>query len=125
MARKKRTLRLRPKSPARVKKKKRAARSHGRHPELWGLGFVALGLFLGVVLYGGWDGGLVGGKLVDGVRALVGAAAYVAPLTLVIVGALMVARSRLIDLRPFRTSPFIFARPSKSPFSAFSAAAQN
>ena len=103
MARKKRTLRLRPKSPARVKKKKRAARSHGRHPELWGLGFVALGLFLGVVLYGGWDGGLVGGKLVDGVRALVGAAAYVAPLTLVVVGALMVARSRLIDLRPFRT----------------------
>src|SRR5437899_8543077 len=103
MARKKRTLRLRPKSPARVKKKKRAARSHGRHPELWGLGLVALGAFLGVVLYGGWNGGLAGGKLVDGVRALVGAAAYAVPLAFAAVGGLMVARSALVDLRPFRT----------------------
>jgi len=39
---KKRTLKLRPKTPARVKKKKRAARSHGRHTELWGLGLLAL-----------------------------------------------------------------------------------
>src|SRR5712692_10440777 len=104
MARKKkRTLKLRPKSPARVRKKKRAARSHGRHPELWGLGLVALGSFLGIVLYGGWDGGLVGGKLVDGVRTLVGAATYAVPLAFVAVGALMVARSALVDLRPFRT----------------------
>src|SRR5438128_7537399 len=104
MARKKkRTLKLRPKAPARVRKKKRAARSHGRHPELWGLGLVALGAFLGVVLYGGWNGGLAGGKLVDGVRALVGAAAYAVPLAFVAVGALMVARSALVDLRPFRT----------------------
>src|SRR5438477_3315304 len=104
MARKKkRTLKLRPKTPARVKKKKRAARSHGRHTELWGLGLLALGLFLGIVLFGGWDGGLVGGKLVDGVRALVGAAAYVSPPALVAVGALMVGRSMLVDLRPFRT----------------------
>src|SRR2546428_13759870 len=64
MARKKkRTLKLRPKAPARVRKKKRAARSHGRHPELWGLGLVALGAFLGVVLYGGWNGGLAGATL--------------------------------------------------------------
>src|SRR5438093_1016379 len=104
MARKKkRTLKLRPKAPARVRKKKRAARSHGRHPELWGLASVALGLFLGIVLYGGWDGGLAGGKLVDGVRAFVGAAAYAVPLAFVAVGSLMVARSALVDLRPFRT----------------------
>ncbi len=99
---KKRALKLRPKTPARVKKKKRKARSHGRHPELWGLGLVALGLFLGVVLYGGWSGGVVGGTVVDGVRGLVGAAAYGTPLALVVLGGLMVARSALVDFRPFR-----------------------
>src|SRR2546430_17266875 len=98
MARKKkRTLKLRPKTPARVKKKKRAARSHGRHPELWGLALVAFGLFLAVLLYGGWDGGLVGGKLVDGVRALVGRPAYAGPLAPVPGGALRVARRALRD----------------------------
>ncbi len=102
-ARKKRTLKLRPKTPARVRKRKRRVRSHGRHPELWGLGLVALGLFAGIVLYGGWNGGTAGSKLVDGVRALVGAAAYAVPVGLVAVGALMVMRSALVDLRPFRT----------------------
>ncbi len=99
---KKRALKLRPKTPARVKKKKRKARSQGRHPELWGLGLIALGLFLGVVLYGGWSGGVVGGTVVDGVRALIGAAAYGTPLALVVLGGLMVARSALVDFRPFR-----------------------
>jgi DNA segregation ATPase FtsK/SpoIIIE, S-DNA-T family len=93
---------LRPRTPSRVKKRRRATRGH-HHPELWGLGLVAFGLFLGVVLYGGWDGGIVGQPVADGARALVGAAAYVAPLACVAVGALMVARSALVDLRPFRT----------------------
>ncbi len=56
-------------------------------PELYGLGLVALGTFLGVVLYGGWDGGIVGGKLADGVRGLLGAAAYFTPIGCVGVGA--------------------------------------
>ena len=53
MARRKRTRKLRPKAPARVRKKKRAASGRPRghhHPELWGLGLVALGLFLACVL---------------------------------------------------------------------------
>jgi S-DNA-T family DNA segregation ATPase FtsK/SpoIIIE len=95
---------LRPRTPSRVKKRK--ARRGGRsehHPELWGLGLVAFGLFLGIVLYGGWDGGIVGQRLADAVRAVIGAAAYGAPLAAVGIGALMVARSELVDLRPFRT----------------------
>ncbi|MCW2977281.1 MAG: translocase FtsK, partial [Actinomycetia bacterium] len=72
------------------------------HPELWGLGLVALGLFLGSVLYVGWNGGYVGGALVDGLRALVGGAAWGMPVGLVAVGGLMVARSALVDVRPFR-----------------------
>src|SRR5438093_2213066 len=105
MARKRRRTRLRPKTPARVKKAKRtraaATRSH-HHPELWGLGLAVVGLFLGSVLYAGWDGGPVGDQAADGVRALVGSAAYAAPLALVVVGSLMVARSALVDFRPFR-----------------------
>jgi DNA segregation ATPase FtsK/SpoIIIE, S-DNA-T family len=93
---------LRPRTPSRVKKRRRAARGH-HHPELWGLGLVAFGLFLGIVLYGGWNGGIVGQRVADAAHALVGAAAYVAPLGCIAVGALMVARSALVDLRPFRT----------------------
>jgi DNA segregation ATPase FtsK/SpoIIIE, S-DNA-T family len=105
MARKKRPGRVRPKTPARVKKQKqkqKRPRGH-HHPELAGLGLVALGLFLASVLYLGWDGGLVGGALADGFRWAVGAAAYGAPAAFVILGLLMVARSALVDVRPFRT----------------------
>ena len=101
--RKKRTGRLRPKTPARIKKKRaRGARGH-QHPELAGLLLVALGVFLASVLYVGWSGGVVGGALADVVRGAIGGAAYVAPLACLALGGLMVTRSELVDLRPFRT----------------------
>ncbi|HEY3550432.1 MAG TPA: DNA translocase FtsK 4TM domain-containing protein, partial [Gaiellaceae bacterium] len=101
----KRKSKLRPKLPSRVKKTrtKRGARSRGQHPELWGLGSVALGLFLGAVLYFGWNGGYVGGWLGDGLDRLVGDARYVVPVALAALGALVVTRSALVDVRPFRT----------------------
>jgi S-DNA-T family DNA segregation ATPase FtsK/SpoIIIE len=100
--RKKRT--LKPRTPARVKTRKRARRHHGhQHPELVGLGLLALGLFLAAIVYLDWSGGLVGGAIVDGIHAAIGAAAYVAPAGLVTVGALMLGRSALVDVRPFRT----------------------
>src|SRR5207247_10717649 len=99
--RKKRT--LKPRTPARIKKKRaRSARGH-QHPELAGLLLVALGVFLASVLYVGWSGGVVGGALADGVRGAIGGAAYVAPLACLALGGLMVTRSELVDLRPFRT----------------------
>src|SRR5438105_11237031 len=101
--RKKRGSRLRPRTPARIRKKRtRRARGH-EHPELAGLLLLALGLFLATILYAGWSGGIVGGAIADGFRGAIGAAAYVAPLTLVVLGALMLGRSELVDLRPFRT----------------------
>jgi S-DNA-T family DNA segregation ATPase FtsK/SpoIIIE len=101
--RKKRAGRLRPKTPARIKKK-RARRPHGsQHPELVGLLLVALGIFLASVLWAGWSGGVVGGALADGVRGAIGGAAYAAPLACLALGGLMVTRSELVDLRPFRT----------------------
>ena len=70
----KRKKKLRPRLPSRVKKTrtKRSARARTQHPELWGLGSVALGLFLGAVLYFGWNGGYVGGWLGEGLDRLSG-----------------------------------------------------
>jgi S-DNA-T family DNA segregation ATPase FtsK/SpoIIIE len=106
MARKKRPRKLRPRTPARIRKKRRPARrselaSHHR-PELAGLALVAVGVFLGACLYGSWNGGSAGAWLARGVHDLLGAAAYVLPVALVAVGGLMLARSSLVDFRPFR-----------------------
>jgi S-DNA-T family DNA segregation ATPase FtsK/SpoIIIE len=98
--RKKRT--LKPRTPSRVKKRTRKQKGR-HHPELIGLGLVALGCFLATLLYLGFDGGVIGGGIADGVRWLVGSAAYVAPVVLIVLGGLMVARSSLVDLGPFRT----------------------
>ncbi|MGH3105068.1 MAG: DNA translocase FtsK [Gaiellaceae bacterium] len=101
MARKKRPSKLRPKMPSRVRKRKRKTRGH-HHPELTGLGLAAFGVFLASLLYLGWDGGLVGGPIADAARSLIGAAAYGAPVALAAVGSLMLFRSALVDVRPFR-----------------------
>jgi len=58
----------------------------------------ALGVFLAAVLWFGFSGGPVA----DVVKSGVGAAAYLAPLVFVPLGALIVTRSALIDMRPFR-----------------------
>jgi DNA segregation ATPase FtsK/SpoIIIE, S-DNA-T family len=107
----KRKRKLRPKLPSRVKKTrtKRSARARTQHPELLGLGSVALGLFLGAVLYFGWNGGYVGGWLGDGLDRLVGDAKFVVPVALAVVGALVVTRSALVDVRPFRTGLAVLA----------------
>src|SRR5205823_4761963 len=84
--------------------------AHGRHhPELLGLGFAALGLFLASVVYAGWNGGYVGLWIAQGFGALVGGLTYALPVAFVAVGALMLARSDLLDVRPFRTGLGVFA----------------
>jgi S-DNA-T family DNA segregation ATPase FtsK/SpoIIIE len=104
MARRRKKRTLRPRVPARIRKKTRKGATRGhQHAELLGLGLVALGLFLASMLYLGWSGGMVGGWVADGFRATIGSAAYVAPVAFVVVGALMVSRSALVDVRPFRT----------------------
>ncbi len=104
MARRRKKRTLKPRLPARVRTKRRKGKAKNQqHPELIGLGLVALGLFLASMLYLGWSGGMVGGWIADGFTASIGAAAYVAPVAFVVVGALMVARSELVDVSPFRT----------------------
>jgi hypothetical protein len=111
MARRRTKRVLKPRAPSRVRKKRaktKKPRGH-QHPELLGLALVAFGLFLASVLWAGWNGGYVGGWIGDGFVAIVGGLALVLPLALVIVGGLMVGRSDLVDVRPFRTGLVIFA----------------
>jgi S-DNA-T family DNA segregation ATPase FtsK/SpoIIIE len=101
MARRKKKRPLRPRLPARVKKRSRRARSH-HESELLGLALCALGLVLSAILYLGLDGGSAGSWVADALRAMIGEAAYVLPVTLVAVGGLLLSRSELLDVRPFR-----------------------
>jgi DNA segregation ATPase FtsK/SpoIIIE, S-DNA-T family len=96
---------LRPRTPSRVKRRRRTAkreRSH-HHPELIGLGLTAVGLFLATLIYLKWEGGRAGGWIADGIWAVIGDAGYLLPAALVIVGSLMLGRSAIVELRPFRT----------------------
>src|SRR5215213_3895946 len=110
MARRRKRRTLKPRVPARVKRKKRERKGHGhQHPELIGLGLLALGIFLGSVIWAGWNGGYVGLWIAEGLEAVIGGAAWGLPAALAIVGALMVARSDLVDVRPFRTGLAVLA----------------
>jgi S-DNA-T family DNA segregation ATPase FtsK/SpoIIIE len=109
MARKKRPSKVRPRSPARVRKKTRK-RTRGHHrAELIGLGLTVFGLFTGAVRYAGWNGGYVGKAIGDGLIALIGGTAYTLPVACVVVGSLMVARSDLPRFGPFRTGLVLVA----------------
>ena len=106
MAARKKKRPLRPRTPSRVKKRttrKKRARAAHEHPELIGLGLAAVGLFLASLLYLGWEGGVAGEKIEAGLRDLVGSAAYAVPLGLVVVGGMMLFRSELLEVKPFRT----------------------
>ena len=64
---------------------------------------VAVGVFLATLLWLGWDGGSVGEKTGSGLHDAFGAASYVIPLVLLGIGGLMLVRSKIVDLKPFRT----------------------
>src|ERR1700759_106843 len=83
-----------PRKPARVKKRRKSTAGLAGHhrPELAGLGVAGLGVLRAAVLWLGLNGGPVRGVA----PGAVGAAAYLAPLVLVPLGALIVARSALV-----------------------------
>src|SRR5437762_13702261 len=111
MARRRKRRTLKPRLPARIRKRggRKGKPKSAQHLELTGLGLLALGVFLASILYLGWSGGMVGGAIAHGFTGAIGAAAYVAPVAFVAVGALMVARSDLVDVRPFRTGLIVTA----------------
>src|SRR5215218_4168221 len=110
MARRRKKRALRPRMPARTRRKRSSRKQRGRqHPELIGLGIVAFGLFMAAVLYADWNGGYVGGWIAQAYDAMVGSLSYALPVLFVAVGGLMVARSTIVDLRPFRVGLFVLA----------------
>jgi DNA segregation ATPase FtsK/SpoIIIE, S-DNA-T family len=102
--------------PAPARRKPRARRSaprgwrdrlpkvEQRHWDLVGLGLVAAGVFLGFLVYLGWEGGEAGTAVVDGLSRLVGALHYVVPAALLAAGAVLVMRPVLPAMRPFRAA---------------------
>ena len=108
MAQRARSTRARPRPGSRAAPRKTARREH-QHPELAGLALCALGVFFAVVLWFGFDGGAVGERIGQSLRALVGQAAVLVPAFLLVIGGLLLARSAVIDLRPFRTGLVVLA----------------
>ena len=74
-----------------------------RHLDVIGLGLVALGVYLTLVLYLGWDGGKVGSGAGVGLAFLFGKVAYLAPLALFISGAALILKPFLPAVKPLRT----------------------
>jgi DNA segregation ATPase FtsK/SpoIIIE-like protein len=91
---------LKPRQPARTRKAAKPRNHH--HPELYGLGLIAVGIFLGSVLYLGWNGGVVGAALGRAVLATIGVTTYALPLAALAYGTLLLVRSELVELKPFR-----------------------
>ena len=70
--------------------------------DVLGLALVALGVFLGFVLYGGWDGGRAGHGLAVALGWMLGGARVLAPVALVVGGGALLLRPVLPALRPLR-----------------------
>jgi hypothetical protein len=75
-----------------------------------GLGLVALGVFMGCVLYAHWDGGRVGNGLAQALAWLLGQVRDGVPIALAVYGSTLVLRPLIGTTRPLRASPlFLFA----------------
>jgi DNA segregation ATPase FtsK/SpoIIIE, S-DNA-T family len=74
-----------------------------RQRDVLALALVAVGIFLGFVLYAGWDGGRVGQGLAEGLGWMVGRARGLTPVALIVGGGAMLMAPVLPALRPLRT----------------------
>jgi DNA segregation ATPase FtsK/SpoIIIE, S-DNA-T family len=73
-----------------------------RRRDMLGFGTIAVGVFMGFVLYGGWNGGRVGQGLAQALGWGVGEAKALAPIALVAGGGALLARPAWPQLRPLR-----------------------
>ena len=105
--------RRKPRGRARVRKPvRRSVRMPAldqRQRDVLGLVLAAVGVYLALVLYGGWDGGPAGDGARRGLKLAVGQAAYAVPLAAILCGAGMVLRPLLPSLRPVRAGAICLA----------------
>ncbi len=80
-----------------------------RQRDVLALALIALGIFLGFVLYGGWNGGGLGHGLEVALGWSVGRAKSLAPVALVAGGLVLLMRPVLPALRPLRTGSICLA----------------
>ncbi|MGI9019702.1 MAG: DNA translocase FtsK [Solirubrobacterales bacterium] len=88
----------RPQRDLRAEAREAFGRLEQRHLDIIGIALVALGLYLGLVLYGSWDGGRVGGWTETGLTYVAGKVAYAVPIALAAWGGSLM-------LRPFIKAP--------------------
>ncbi len=74
-----------------------------RQRDVIGLGLIALGIFMGFILWGHWDGGGAGHGLAVGLGWMVGKARVLAPIALIGGGGALLLRPVWPALRPLRT----------------------
>ena len=74
-----------------------------RERDVLGLALVAAGVFMGFVLYGGWNGGRAGHGLAVALGWTLGRARVLTPVALVVGGGALLLRPVLPALRPLRT----------------------
>ncbi|MGA8363970.1 MAG: DNA translocase FtsK [Solirubrobacteraceae bacterium] len=74
-----------------------------RQIDMLGFATIAVGVFMGFVLYGGWNGGRVGQGFAEGLGWCVGEAKVFAPIALVAGGGALLARPAWPQMRPLRT----------------------
>ncbi len=77
-------------------------RGGGGYREIAGLGLIALGAFLGAVVFAGVGGGAFGAYLEEFIRVFVGRGVGLAPLVMVAIGIHLIVRIPVFDARPFR-----------------------
>jgi DNA segregation ATPase FtsK/SpoIIIE, S-DNA-T family len=73
-----------------------------RQIDMLGFATIAVGVFMGFVLYGGWNGGRVGQGLAQALGWCVGEAKVFAPIALVAGGGALLARPAWPQMRPLR-----------------------
>src|ERR1700681_2766166 len=96
------------KRPARRRRARwRALRLEQRHFDVLGLGLIAIGVLLGFVLYGHWDGGRVGDSLAKGLAWLIGEARLGFPVALAGAGAVLLLPPLIPTVRPFRAGAIL------------------
>jgi DNA segregation ATPase FtsK/SpoIIIE, S-DNA-T family len=80
-----------------------AAEIEQRHLDVAGLCLVAVGVYLALVLYFGWDGGRAGEGAKDGLAFAFGGVAYLTPVALLAAASALILKPFLPAIAPLRT----------------------
>ena len=89
-------------SSGQTSKRSSTSSSSEQGTELAGLVLLAVGAFFAIVIWFGWDGGVVGGKLADVFDLFIGRVSVLIPALLATIGLLLLVRSEVVELKPFR-----------------------